>query len=315
MEYYLNHAEVSISFGYKPIIVMQQTAETNCLFCGATKSKGSFYAPINFNSKQFVYRECLNCKLNFNTPLLASDDYEKLYSLDYHDEYYFKEAKDFSKQITILQQAKDIASVIDFGCGDATFLDSLQKSGFNCTGVEYNPELVKKLSADYPAITFYAVEDFFANNQQYDCVHLGDVLEHMVQPAETITGLSKKIRPKGYLFVEGPIEHNPSVAYYFRKYFFTFSKMLNPKRIVDGTPYHTFLASKKNQLSFFNLLGYSTSSMEIYETAWPFPDKLANVKGFKLMVEYLVAKISLAAAKVFPQLGNRFYYLGKKPGE
>ena len=291
---------------------MQQTDETNCLFCGAANSKESFYAPLNFNNKQFTYRECINCALNFNTPLLANYDYEKLYSLNYHDEYYFKEAKDFSKQIAILQQAKDIISLIDFGCGDATFLDSLQKKGFSCTGVEYNPALVKKLSAEYPAITFYAVEDFFANNQQYDCVHLGDVLEHMVQPAETIKSLSKKIRPKGYLFVEGPIEHNPSIAYYFRKYFFTLNKMLHPKRVVDGTPYHTFLASKKNQLKFFKLLSYATSSMEIYEAAWPFPDKLVNVKGFKLLVEYLVAKISLAAAKVFPPLGNRFYYLGKK---
>lgn len=294
---------------------MQKTAETNCLFCGSIKSKESFYAAINFNNKQFVYRECLNCKLNFNTPLLNSDDYEKLYSLNYHVKYYFKEAKDFSKQISILQQAKDIALVIDYGCGDATFLDSLQKKGFNCTGVEYNPELVKKLSMQYPLITFYSVEEFFANNQQYDCVHLGDVLEHMVQPADTIKELSKKLRSKGYLFVEGPVEHNPSIAYYFRKYFFTVSKILNPKRVVDGTPYHTFLASKKNQLNFFKLSGYSTSLMEIYETAWPFPDKLANAKGCKLMVEYLVAKISLAAAKAYPQLGNRFYYLGKKAGE
>ena len=181
--------------------------------------------------------------------------------------------------------------------------------------MEYNPKLVKKLSIQYPLITFYSVEEFFANNQQYDCVHLGDVLEHLVQPADTIKEFSKKLRSKGYFFEEGPVEHNPSIAYYFRKYFSTVSKILNPKRVVDGTPYHTFLASKKNQLNFFKLLGYSTFLMEIYETAWPFPDKLANVKGCKLMVEYLVAKISLAAAKASPQLGNRFYYLGKKTGE
>lgn len=74
-----------------------------------------------------MYSERLNCKLNFNTPLLNSDDYEKLYSLNYHVKYYFKEVKDFSKQISLLQQAKDIAFVIDYGCGDATFLDSLKK--------------------------------------------------------------------------------------------------------------------------------------------------------------------------------------------
>lgn len=291
---------------------MEQITEPGCLFCGAKESKESFYSPIRFNDKQFVYRECLNCKLNYNIPLLTPDDYEKLYKVSYHEEYYFKEERDYSKQIAILQQAKGISSVLDFGCGDATFLNSLKKRGFTCVGVEFNPELVKKLISAYPDITFYTVEDFYARNDQYDCVHLGDVLEHMVRPAETIRGLSKKIKAEGYLFVEGPIEHNASIGYYFRKSFFSFAKKLHPDRVVDGAPYHTFLANKKNQLNFFKSMGYSTFLMEIYEAAWPFPDKLSDANSFKLKVEYMVAQLSLSAAKIFSQFGNRFYYLGKK---
>ena len=294
---------------------MQQIAETTCPFCGETKSKESFYAPIRFNEKQFVYSKCLSCKLNYNVLLLTPDDYEKLYAVSYHDEYYFKEERDFSNQLAILKQAKDIISVIDFGCGDATFLNNLQINGYTCTGVEFNPELVKRLALAYPAITFYTVEDFFAKKDQYDCAHLGDVLEHMVKPAETIKNLSTKIRTRGYLFVEGPIEHNASLGYYFRKSFFSLSKKLNPARVADGAPYHTFLANRKNQLNFFNLMGYSTSFMKIYEAPWPFPEKLADAKSFKLMVEYIVAKISVIVAKVFRPLGNRFYYLGKKQSD
>ncbi|MEO6837723.1 MAG: class I SAM-dependent methyltransferase, partial [Ginsengibacter sp.] len=286
--------------------------EAKCLFCGAAESKESFYAPILFNNKQFVYRECLNCKLNYNYPFLTPDDYEKLYSISYHDEFYFKEQKDFSKQIRILQQQKDIISVIDFGCGDATFLNCLQKKGFKCTGVEFNPELVIKLSNEYPDITFHTVEDFFEQNDQYDCAHLGDVLEHMIQPAETVKMLSKKLRNGGYLFVEGPIEHNASVGYFFRKSYFSLVKKIKPNRIVDGAPYHTLLANKKNQLNFFKLMGYSTSFMEIDEAAWPFPDKFAEAKSMKEKIEFLVAKISLATAKIFSHFGNRFYYLGRK---
>lgn len=291
---------------------MKEIIEAKCLFCSAAESKESFYAPIRFNNKKFVYRECLNCKLNYNYPLLTPDDYEKSYSISYHDEFYFKEQNDFSKQTGILQQQKDIISVIDCGCGDATFLNSLQKNGFTCTGVEFNPELVNKLSLEYPDITFYTVEDFFEKNDFYDCAHLGDVLEHMVQPAQTVKMLSKKLRNGGYLFVEGPIEHNPSIGYYFRKSYFSLIKKINPNRIVDGAPYHTFLANKKNQLNFFKLMGYSTSLMEIDEAAWPNPDKLAESKSIKAKIEYLVAKISLATAKYFSQFGNRFYYLGKK---
>ncbi|MBS1738740.1 MAG: class I SAM-dependent methyltransferase [Bacteroidetes bacterium] len=291
---------------------MQPNSTINCLFCGSTRNKASYYASILFNNKQFVYRECLDCKLNFNWPLLTPEDYEKLYTIDYHDEFYFKEIKYYTKQNSILKLQKDIHTVIDFGCGDGSFLNSLQQNGFSCTGVEFNPELVKKLSHQYPDITFYTVADFSKQSGQYDCAHLGDVLEHMTQPAETIKMLSKRIRPEGYLFVEGPIEHNATLAHYFRKYFFTLAKKLRPLRVTTGAPYHTFLATKKNQIAFFKLMGYTTAFVEIYETVWPFPEKYATAKGFKSKFQYTVGKLSLATTAIFPGLGNRFYYIGKR---
>lgn len=288
-------------------------APNSCLFCGSNSLRPSFYSPTLFNNKQFEYLQCDTCRLNFNYPLLTQDDYEKLYPLTYHDEFYFKDEKDFSKQISIIKNhAKAPISILDFGCGDGGFLSAMQKEGFICTGVEFSDQLVKKLRSAFPQNKFYSIAEFFETEEKYDCIHLGDVLEHMTQPGETINSLSKKLKNDGFFFIEGPIEHNSSVGYYFRKNYFSLMKKLKPSRVVEGRPYHTFLANKKNQLNFFKKMGFQTKSIEIYETPWPFPDRLANAKTPKLFLEYAVGQISLIISSFIPGWGNRFYYTGIK---
>src|SRR6478672_2177940 len=118
--------------------------KTACLFCGSMDTKESFYPKVSFNNRVFVYLECRSCKLNFNDPLLSGDDYNVLYPIQYHDEFYFKIKKKFEKQLSILQKHQGIKTFVDYGCGDGGLLDVLSKNGYECTGVEYSPSLVNR---------------------------------------------------------------------------------------------------------------------------------------------------------------------------
>ena len=79
-------------------------SKTACLFCGSTDTRESFYPEVRFNNRVFVYQQCRNCKLNFNNPLLDPNDYNALYPLEYHDEFYFKIKKTYSKQLSIVKK-------------------------------------------------------------------------------------------------------------------------------------------------------------------------------------------------------------------
>jgi 2-polyprenyl-3-methyl-5-hydroxy-6-metoxy-1,4-benzoquinol methylase len=285
--------------------------KTTCLFCGSADVKESFYPKVKFNNRVFIYQECRNCKLNFNDPLLEGDDYAALYPIEYHDEFYFRVKKKYAEQLSILKKYSGIRSVVDYGCGDAGLLSVLSANGFECTGVEYSSSLVSRLKQQYPAINFYTVEEFVNLEKKYDCIHLGDVLEHMTEPNKTIQNLRDKLSGNGYLFVEGPIEHNTSLAYAFRKLFFRVRKKFRPHRQVEGRPYHTFLANRKNQRAMLEKNLFATRYFKIYETGWPFPEKLKDCKSIKLTVEYIIALVSIFGSWFFPSVGNRFYFMGQ----
>ena len=288
---------------------MEQKAA--CLFCRSNDVKESFYPKVFFNNRVFVYQECVHCKLNFNDPLLSGDDYTVLYPIEYHDEFYFKTKKNYARQLAILKKYPGIKTVVDYGCGDAGFLNILSKNGWQCTGVEFSGSLVERLKQKYPAISFYTVEEFGRQQNNYDCIHLGDVLEHMTDPNGTIQNLRSKLTDTGYLFVEGPIEHNTSLAYSFRKLFFRIRKKLQPQRQVGGRPFHTFLANRKNQRVMLEKNMFATRYYKIYETGWPFPEKLKDCKSVKQTLEYIIALVSIFGSWFFPAVGNRFYFIGQ----
>jgi SAM-dependent methyltransferase len=283
-----------------------------CIFCGSTATKESFYPKVLFNNKVFVYRECMDCKLNFNTPLLTGEDYTALYPVEYHDEFYFKTGKKFDQQLRILEKYKGIKSFVDYGCGDAGLLDFLSGHGYDCVGVEFNASLVGRLKQRRPGIRFYTVDEFSGLQEKYDCIHMGDVLEHMTDPNGIIQSLSKKLDTGGRFFIEGPIEHNSSLAYWFRKTVFRARKRLMPGRQVPGKPYHTFLANRKNQRDMLERNNLVTDYFAIYETAWPFPERLKDCRAPRAYLEYAIGRLSVFLSSILPSFGNRFYYIGQK---
>jgi len=286
--------------------------QTSCLFCGSTNIRESFYPGVQFNHKVFMYHECNECLLNFNIPLLTNEDYAALYPVNYHDEFYFKTEKKYAKQLAIAKKYPAIKTFVDYGCGDAGLLNILSINGYHCIGIEYNIDLVKRLRDKYPAIQFFTVEEFYQQTQRYDCIHLGDVLEHMTAPNDILKGLREKLNTNGYLFVEGPIEHNATLGYWVRRTFLKARKKRNPQRQVPGNPYHTFLANRKNQLAMLKRNNLEQTYFKVYETGWPFPEKFKDVKSVRGFIEYIIAGISVAISFFSPAIGNRFYYIGQR---
>ena len=108
---------------------------------------------------------------------------------------------------------------------------------------------------------------------------------------------------QGFLFVEGPLENNPSPVYWASRLYGTLKHWLYPKLVACDKPTHLFRTDAHSQLKFFLQLDNKIKlrHWKIYETGWPY----ANGGPIKSMIAN-IARIIGGKSLFGVTFGNRF---------
>ncbi|MFL5774247.1 MAG: class I SAM-dependent methyltransferase [Flavisolibacter sp.] len=286
----------------------------NCLFCHSENiSEAAYPRPTRFNGKVFSYRQCKDCGLVFIDPLPAKEDYNKMYEKSYHDEFYFNESPDYSNWFRLFDKFSNEKSIVDYGCGDGSFVKYFSSKGYKCIGVEYDPVLVERLKKAHPGITFYTVDEFWGTQPSilFNAIFMGDVLEHLDAPADFLEKMMKKIKKGGLIAAQGPLENNGNLALAFRKFTSRVFSGKGERAMASHVPYHISFSNAENQEMIFRNAGLTTAYYHVFESAWPFPAKFSSSPGNN--ARHLIAKTSMLLSRMLPgKRGNRFEYVGKK---
>jgi SAM-dependent methyltransferase len=300
----------------------------SCPFCGSKKTTPSFYPRNVFNNKEFLYVNCTDCDLTYLNTFPIADDYDKMYPSAYQESKASLEPQldlyqkmpglrfSYGEQLDCIKKNidKPNPTLLDYGCGNGHFLLRAAQEGLQCDGAEYNPIYLPYLKEDIKVCNFYTISEILNGqlDKKYDVIRLSNVLEHLTNPNEVITILKNYLHPQGIFLIEGPIEHNFSLAQTFRNTYFKVSKFIKPNRTINFPPYHIFFSNGQNQRQFFKNLGFIELTYKIMEDTWPFPANWNAAKGLQLKVMALVAQISLAFTKISKKpWGNTFLYVGK----
>jgi SAM-dependent methyltransferase len=117
---------------------------------------------------------------------------------------------------TALDLARPFAGkrLLDYGCGDGTFLGMLMAGPFApavAVGVERHPSFVddcRRRYADQAGLAFVLVDDLDdpAHQGRYDAVFCMEVLEHVVALEPILERLTRLLAPGGRLVVSVPVE-------------------------------------------------------------------------------------------------------------
>lgn len=257
---------------------MSINSARRCPLCNATASGITFPYAVIYNAVQFNYLKCSNCFSIFIDPVPDSQTFAKMYAKEtYHDHNYEAPAGwTYSDSANLLKKYLPAAAkILDYGCGVGALLKALAQEGFIPYGVEFDEDTARFAAKNANCETF-SVDQFLALSDKpiFDAIHLGDVLEHLPDPLSVIKQLLVYLKPDGLLFVEGPLEINPSPVYWAARIFGTIKHIVNPSFVGRDAPTHLFRTGAKQQLAFFQLADSRSDliSWTVYETGWPYSD-------------------------------------------
>ena len=259
--------------------MMNQRARRPCPVCGGPSGKEAFPYTTRYNDITFDHVRCRCCASVFVDPIPGEDTFSSMYSkASYHDVHYID-----SKSVQYGASAKLLryflpagSSVLDYGCGLGLFLQTLRSEGFSATGVEYDEDAAT-YAAKITGCPVLTAEDFMSkqNKPTYDALHLGDVLEHLPEPCATLRELLCFVKPAGLLFVEGPLENNPSLVYWTARLFGAVKRRLNEKFKDTSAPTHLLRVNATQQLALFARAAPDLSRLywNVHETGWPYANR------------------------------------------
>lgn len=293
---------------------MSMSKSRPCPLCDGRDTAPAFPYATNFNNVHFNYIKCGACFSVYVDPVPDSQTFALIYAkATYHDLYYEgSESDEYSESANLLKAYLPVgATVLDYGCGVGAFLKGLAQEGFIPCGVEFDVDAARFAGQNTNCKTF-SVDEFRAltDKPKFDAIHLGDVLEHLPDPAYTLKELLDCLKPGGVLFVEGPLEINPSPVYFAARTFGWFKRLAKPYFVANHTPTHLFLTDAKQQQAFFRYVEprLDLLSWKVYETGWPYTNG------------GLVKRLIAAAAKMVSGqrlfgviLGNRFRAVFRLP--
>jgi SAM-dependent methyltransferase len=95
--------------------------------------------------------------------------------------------------------------VLDVGCGDGSALQSLRELGdWELCGVEFDAGAVRKAKARGLDVRPGELSDAGFSNASFDLVRMGHVIEHVLDPVQTVRSVFDHLRPGGYFVGETP---------------------------------------------------------------------------------------------------------------
>jgi len=101
--------------------------------------------------------------------------------------------------------------VLDIGCGPCELLIKATKLGYNITGLEVSPNNIKEARklAEASSTIINLVEGSIENlpfkENSFDTIIMGDVIEHLFFPVESIQTVLKILKPEGKLIITTPV--------------------------------------------------------------------------------------------------------------
>ena len=188
----------------------------NCPICGADSQTQEFRTvDTTVSQLEFCILRCTNCDAHFTNPRPSPKAIGEFYRSNKYISHtnqdkglvarIYRKVRSIAvdQKLRLIQQTHHSGKLLDVGCGTGTFLQHAALRGFKVTGVEPSQEAgaVAKVTSHAQVHTELSEIPL---SEQFNVVTMWHVLEHMHQPAETLSSIRKHLHADGLLVIAVP---------------------------------------------------------------------------------------------------------------
>ncbi|NVK85224.1 MAG: class I SAM-dependent methyltransferase [Cytophagia bacterium] len=197
----------------------------SCPVCSKESFKEYLKVPDHFGSKEgFTLVKCCSCQTLSTTPQPDEKEiitYYKSNSYVSHGDsinpifdfvYRTIQNRNLKYKRKLIERYTLGKNLLDYGCGSGTFLEYMNKQGWETKGIE--PDENARQIAEEKGVKLTSLDQL---NSEYDCITLFHVLEHVHKLKETIQTLIEHLSKNGVLMLALP-NYNSRDAQQYREF-------------------------------------------------------------------------------------------------
>lgn len=181
------------------------------------------HSGIVLHSKDgFDVIDCEACGFKHIIPIPSEEELREIYKHDYHvkdkplmlqhqlEDREWLEATNDAKLEKLEKLLGHAGRILDVGAGNGFFLQQAKTRGWEIKGVEPSDKAAEYACSQGLDVDCAVFDEKCANFlDPFDVIHLGDVLEHLPNPAAMLTLCRNTLKPGGLIAVGVPNEYTP----------------------------------------------------------------------------------------------------------
>lgn len=263
-----------------------------CIVCGNYEFKDTFFGGYSYKGAGYNIVRCLKCGFMFLDPMPSPEVLNGIYCNDeYFAEYYIQGSQrlgylegdyqgycSHNAVVNLLKNYRAGGRLLDIGCAAGGFLVQAKRAGFEVYGIEPNPRMAEEAHKNTGAeIKCENFKSGIYSENYFDAVHMGDVLEHVYEPVESLRAVSVILKNNGLLLLEQPLTYNNSLF----NLFLALNMFFRKNRYSGGFPAHLWEFKPDTMRRFLEQNGFEVSFSRVFENkAKPlFAYKTASLKN------------------------------------
>jgi SAM-dependent methyltransferase len=185
-------------------------ASVPCPLCDGTNLTLHLLAPSHYGPEKLTISRCLDCGMLFTNPQSVSYEHRvrRRGLLDrYFNPIRLEKAKRLATfHLSYLAQLAPGRRVLDFGCGEGTFVRQAKDEGWDAIGVDLNEDLIDGANEfwKFNALHSLTLDDVARRGWRFDAIYSNQVFEHLRRPVEVGRALVGMLAPRGAIYLEVP---------------------------------------------------------------------------------------------------------------